>query len=134
MAYCKAQKSNPKKIGQDMRELIESPTRGYDHNYVLNEQKRNKDTGLVLAAVLTHESGRYLKVYTTLPGLQVYTGNHLKGQKTKTGHELAPWQGICLEPQFFPDSINHKHFPSTVLGPRKEWKHEIIYEFGTNKK
>ena len=59
---------------------------GYDHNWVLNK----KDKSLTLAARATdHASGRVMEVWTTEPGLQFYTGNHLSGHdKGKGGKSL----------------------------------------------
>lgn len=118
--------SKSKKLGRD----ISSSFKGYDHNYVLNIQNRDPETGLLLAAVLSHpKSGRKLNLYTTLPGIQLYTGNSLNGQETIEGHKLSSGEALCLEPQFFPNAINHKHFPSTIVSPKQNWDHYIIYEF-----
>eukprot|EP00818_Percolomonas_sp_WS_P006570 CAMPEP_0117450480 /NCGR_PEP_ID=MMETSP0759-20121206/8489_1 /TAXON_ID=63605 /ORGANISM="Percolomonas cosmopolitus, Strain WS" /LENGTH=384 /DNA_ID=CAMNT_0005243001 /DNA_START=100 /DNA_END=1251 /DNA_ORIENTATION=+ len=115
--------TEPKIIGEDMsQKLLNSSLAGYDHNFVLNQRDRDPKTGLVLAAELTHvRTRRFVKIYTTLPGLQFYTGNHLKGQRTKEGRGLMPWAGVCLEPQYFPDSVNHAHFPSTIVHAGRVW-------------
>jgi len=93
---------------------------GIDHNFVLANP--TKDTQLA-ATVFSPQSHIQLRVYTNMPGLQVYTGNHLSGQ-----HQ--PYQGLCLEPQYYPDSPNQRHFPNCFLQPGETYHHQIIYEFG----
>ncbi|MGE3610851.1 MAG: aldose epimerase family protein [Bacteriovoracaceae bacterium] len=93
---------------------------GIDHNYILNKES----PGLSLAAELSEErSGRSIKVYTTEPGLQVYTGNNLDVSI------YAKNMGICLETQHFPDSPNHPDFPSTTLMANQEFISQTIYQF-----
>ena len=64
-------------------------------------------------------SGRVMEVWSTEPGLQLYSGNHLEGKAPrdvgKGGAIYTSRTGFCLEPQHFPDSPNKPHFPSTVL-------------------
>jgi len=99
---------------------------GYDHNYVLNTNN------LELAArVKENTSGRVLEVYTTEPGLHLYTGNFIgdiTGKEKKKYHNRS---GFCLESQHFPDSPNHPHFPTTVLRPGEVFSSETIYKFFT---
>ena len=72
-----------------------------------------------------------MKVRTTEPGVQLYTGNFLDGkQKGKGGVKYAQYAGFCLETQHFPDSINQKDFPSVVLHPGKKYTHTTVYAFG----
>jgi aldose 1-epimerase len=87
---------------------------GIDHNYVL---KHRMPAYLVHAATLSDEtSGRALEVWTTEPGMQVYTGNGL-------GNAPFPrWGGIALETQHFPNSPNEPSFPSTVLRPGETFR------------
>jgi len=100
---------------------------GYDQNFVLNR----KDDDLLLAARV-HEpgSGRILEVYTTEPGVQLYTGNFLDGTITgKHGHVYNQHAALCLETQHFPDSPNHANFPSTILRPGKTFRSRTVYRF-----
>ncbi len=100
---------------------------GYDHNWVLSGW--NNRLRLV-AALYDPESGRKIKVATTEPGLQIYTGNFLAGTPTeKKGVKLKNYQGVCLETQHFPDSPNQSHFPSTVLAAGEEFRSETVYGF-----
>lgn len=93
---------------------------GYDHNYVL---KASGSPELVRAArVVEPGSGRTLDVHTTEPGMQLYTGNFLKGDARRTG--------FCLETQHFPDSPNHPDFPSTILRPGSAYRSRTAWTFG----
>ncbi|GAA1010681.1 aldose 1-epimerase [Acrocarpospora pleiomorpha] len=100
---------------------------GYDHNYVLDGH------GLEVAArVVEPDSGRVLEVITDQPGLQFYSGNFLDGTLRGTSGHLYPKRsGFALESQHFPDSPNHKNFPSTVLRPGDVYRTTTIYAFST---
>jgi len=113
------------RINQDNAQLKNG--KGYDHNWVLNR----KGPGLELAARLTDPaSGRTLEISTTEPGLQFYSGNFLDGTiRGKNGHVYALRTGLCLETQHFPDSPNHKNFPSTELRPGKSYDSKTIFTF-----
>lgn len=104
---------------------------GYDHCYVLNK----KEVGELsfAAKVIEPESGRTLEVYTTEPGVQLYTGNWLGGFEGKYGATYPERSAICLETQHFPDSPNKSHFPSVVLRPEEIYTQKCIYRFGVEK-
>ncbi len=99
---------------------------GYDHNFVIDR----KGSDPVLAVrVKEPASGRILEVYTTEPGLQVYTGNFLDGTITgKQGHVYKQRYGFCMETQHFPDSPNHPDFPTTILRPGQTYHSRTIYK------
>lgn len=103
---------------------------GYDHNFVLDRD----GPGLVHAAHVHHPaSGRTLDVYTTEPGVQLYSGNHLDGSVTgKGGVPARRHHGFCLETQHFPDSPHQPSFPSTILVPGATWRSRSTYTFGIN--
>jgi aldose 1-epimerase len=90
---------------------------GYDHCFVINEQ-RNK---LKKAAIVYDPaSGRMMEVFTTEPGLQFYTANHLDGSIIGKKGELYSYRSaFCVETQHFPDSPNQPSFPTTVLRPKE---------------
>ena len=113
------------RIDQDHAQLKNG--KGYDHNWVLNR----KGAGLALAARLTEpKSGRTLEITTTEPGIQFYTGNFLDGTiKGKGGHVYGLRSALCLETQHFPDSPNHKSFPSTELRPGKTYDSRTVFTF-----
>jgi len=101
---------------------------GYDHNWILDR----RGPGLQFAARLQHrESGRVLEVETTEPAMQFYSGNFLDGGLVGTGGALyRQGDGLCLEPQHFPDSPNRPDFPSTVLRPGEVFTSSTVYRFG----
>ncbi|MEZ5106227.1 MAG: aldose epimerase family protein [Draconibacterium sp.] len=100
---------------------------GYDFNYIINKT----DNELAFAAsAFEPESGRYMEVFTTEPGVQLYTGNHLSGQEIgKSGVGYGKRTGFCLETQHFPDSPNQPAFPSTLLNPGETYQSTTIYKF-----
>jgi aldose 1-epimerase len=101
---------------------------GYDHNFVL----RRGGTGLLSAArVVEPASGRTLDVFTTEPGLQLYSGNQLDGIAGRGGRRYGRRSGFCLETQHFPDSPNRPEFPSTILNPGEEYLSRTVFAFGT---
>ncbi len=113
------------RVNEDFEQLVFG--KGYDHNWVLNREEE----GLVLAATLyCKETGRYLEVLTTEPGIQFYCGNFLDGSLTgKSGASYPHRSGLCLETQLFPDSPNHPDFPSTVLEPGQESYSKTVFRF-----
>lgn len=100
---------------------------GYDHHFVLNDAKETP----ALAAVLREpSSGRTLRVYTTEPGMQVYTANYFDG--TIAGSHEQPYQrhgAVALETQHCPDSPNQSSFPDIALHPGEKYTSATIYEF-----
>jgi aldose 1-epimerase len=105
---------------------IDNVVGGYDHTYVLNNQSLS-----LIAELFEPESGRLMEVYTTEPGVQLYTGNFLDGSLTgKQGIVYNIHTGLCLETQHFPDSPNQPGFPSTILRPGEEYTQTTIYKFG----
>ena len=121
---------NMKRIGKDIDALTDTAALGYDHNFVLNEPE--DDTGLRLAAVLRHnQSGRILRIMTTEPGVQFYSGNFLEGKKGKGGATYAHRSALCLETQHYPDSVNQPAFPSTIVKPGEEYTSRTLYTFLT---
>lgn len=102
---------------------------GFDHNWVVN--KALNDLKLI-AQVFEEKSGRVMKVYTTKPGVQFYTGNNLNNTFVgKQGVEYSKYYGFCLETQFYPNSINQSNFPSPLLKSGSKYKHKTIYSFET---
>jgi aldose 1-epimerase len=114
-------------LGERIAELGDAQQKdGYDHNFVLN----GPEAVMRLAAEVVHPpSGRKMQVHTDQPGLQLYVGNMLRGQKGKDGATYPRRSGLCLETQHFPDSPNKPHFPSTVLRPGETYRHMCVYEF-----
>jgi aldose 1-epimerase len=121
----------PTRIGDRIEQLINTPTKGYDHNYVLNAAQENRPMRLA-AMLLDPKSGRRMRVHTTEPAVQFYSGNFLMGQTGKAGKSYPHQSAICLETQHYPDSVNHPNFPSTILAPGQEFKSKTVYQFSVN--
>jgi aldose 1-epimerase len=119
--------TTPTPIGKRIGALKEVPGGGYDHNFVL----RGGDKKLALAVrVRDPGSGRVMEMYTTQPGVQLYTGNFLDGTlKGKGGAVYKKHAGFCLEAQHFPDSVNKKEFPSVILRPGETYTQTTVYKF-----
>lgn len=100
----------PRVIGRGLeRDPLLAPQGGIDHNFLLDEGDLNAP-----AARLTHPaSGRTLTVYTSCPGVQVYCANGLEAVG-KGGVRYGRNSGVCLETQFYPDSMNHPHWPQPL--------------------
>ncbi|MDN3020454.1 aldose epimerase family protein [Streptomyces sp. S.PB5] len=120
-----------KPIGRDLR--TEHPqllaAKGYDHNWAL-------DKGITAEpehAATLHDpaSGRTLRIATSEPGLQFYSGNFLDGTLVgPNGRIYRQGDALCLETQHFPDSPNHPSFPSTVLRPGETYRTTTVHSFG----
>lgn len=120
--------TNPKPIGQDIREDFEQLKLGlgYDHNFVIDGAD---GTLREIAVVEDPKSGRKIKAFSNLPGVQFYAGNCIGEEKGKDGVLYGPRMGMCLETQYFPDSINKPEFPSVVFGPDRDYNAETVYQF-----
>ena len=106
--------------------------KGYDHNWVINQQKPGEMT--LAARVTEPTTGRTLEVRTTEPGVQFYAGNFLDGSNLgKGGKAYEHRSAFCLETQHYPDSPNQKAFPSCILKPGEKYSHVCVYKFGVQK-
>ena len=106
-------------IGQDHPQLVIG--KGYDHNYVLS--------GPVAAVVRCEATGIVLMVETDLPGMQVYTANHVTARPGKGGRVMEPRCGLCLETQLFPNAMRCYGFPSPVLHAGEHLHTETCFRF-----
>jgi aldose 1-epimerase len=70
-----------------------------------------------------------MKVFTTQPGVQFYTGNMLPGIPGKAGSVYAKHTGFCLLSQHFPDSPNHVDFPPCIFGPDRDYNEKTVFTF-----
>lgn len=106
-------------------------TRGYDHCYQLHPDHTLQHP---VARLQDDNSGRILEVYTTEPGLHIYTANGHTGSIIGKRGESYPWRGaICFETMHFADSPNQSHFPSTLLRPGETFRSTTIYKFSVEK-
>ena len=102
---------------------------GYDHAYLLLEDAR---IGCRPAAVLRSSDKRLsMQITTSMPALQLYTGQHLAGIIGRDGLPLRACAGIALEPEFLPDSPNHPEWPQPTcwLASDETYRHTIRYDF-----
>ncbi len=102
--------------------------RGYDHTWIINGRP-----GTLRHAATLYEPfiGRMLQVWTTEPGMQLYTGNFLDGTLTgKSGKLYERRSGLCLETQHYPDSPNQPSFPTTTLRRGATYRSTTVYKFG----
>lgn len=112
------------RIGADDPQLHSG---GYDHTWALD--MGGGDLGFA-ARVVEPAGGRVLEVYTTQPGLQLYSGNFLDGSiRGKRGQVYDKHAGLCLETQHFPDSPNRTEFPSVVLEPGQTYRQTTVFRF-----
>lgn len=131
----------PTCIGARLDQLGEQPP-GYDHNFVLRGDPEGwnhtevwggrPDRPAFCARVEEPHSGRVMEVWTTEPGVQLYTGNWLDGSLVgKGGWRYERHAGLCLETQHFPNAVNLPHFPGVILRPGQIYRQTTIYRFGT---
>lgn len=122
--------TKPHLIGERIAQVKGDPI-GYDHNYVVNRRK-NTDNLVYALRVREPKTGRVMKVYTTEPGIQFYTGNFLDGTlKGKGGEIYKQYYGFCVEADHFPDSIHQPNFPNTILRPGQTYHQLTIEKFST---
>lgn len=118
----------PKTIGQDIRAQEHSLRNcgGYDHNFALNGSGGVRKAAELYDAV----SGRRMLIFTDLPGIQIYSGNSFgEGVKGNGGVPLKTYHAVCMETQFYPDSVNRPEFPYENLKPGKPFRSTTIYKF-----
>jgi len=100
---------------------------GFDHCWI---RVRDRDKHGFVAELIEPESGRCMRVYTTQPGIQFYTGNFLDGTLAgKKGVRYEKHAGLCLETQHYPNSPNRIGFPSTLLQPGETYRQSTSYRF-----
>lgn len=132
---------HPRRIGARIDEADEQlrVTNGYDHCWALrpdpNRLTLDKSPAECRpdAIVYDPDTRRQMEIYTTEPGLHVYTGNGLKGNQTgKQGIAYPFRSAICFETCHFQNSPNVPRFPSTVLRPGERFQSRTVYRFSTH--
>lgn len=109
-----------KPLSQDFLQGEQRITKGYDHAFLLKDNKNP-------AAILTAPDGSLrLQVFTSQPALQVYCANFAGGNPTRLGSEYADYCGIALETQALPDTPNHPEWQqfggiSKANEPYRQW-------------
>ena len=103
-------------------------TGGYDHNFVLSDEPGMRKA----ASVYGPDTGIVMDVYTDQPGVQLYIGNFLDGTMPIKGGNGEGYQartGLCLETQYYPDSVNHPEWPQPFLKPGEKYDTATVYKF-----
>lgn len=118
----------PKVVGRDIEADNDQLklVNGYDFNYIVDDYDGKMKE---IAVLKDSASGRTMKVFTDLPGVQLYTGNWVEDAPGKEGATYQQRYGLCLETQFYPDSIHHDNFCDVVFGPKREYHTTTIYKF-----
>jgi len=98
---------------------------GYDHNWVLSNEPYRK---LTIAASLECD-GLSMACLTTKPGVQFYSGNMMQEERGKGGTLYKKRYGLCLETQYWPNSVNIPEFPAPILRPGDVYSHKTTYRF-----
>ncbi|WP_374645701.1 aldose epimerase family protein [Tabrizicola sp.] len=101
---------------------------GFDHNLCLSSPLAADGLRPCLSAT-DPASGRRLRLATSAPGLQLYTGAHFAGGPGKAGTRYPRFAGFAAETQHFPDAPNRPHFPGTVLRPGQTSTHVMRFDF-----
>ena len=113
--------TSPKPFGRDIADPLLAPTRGYDHNLVLDGAGLRR-----AAAAWCPQTGLALTLHTDAPGMQLYTANFLS-TTGKGGAAYGTHSAFCLEAQNFPDAPNHPAFPPAILRPGEVYQTETVY-------
>ncbi|MEO5984906.1 MAG: aldose epimerase family protein [Ferruginibacter sp.] len=116
------------RIGSHINEPDEQLTNGsgYDHNFVLDNPG-----GMRMVARATGDlSNIKMEVFTTEPGMQLYSGNFMNGENAIKGFlKDEKYGAFCLETQHFPDSPNQPNFPTVVLRPKEKYSSTTNFQF-----
>jgi aldose 1-epimerase len=114
------------KTRKPVKRDLEAAGGGYDHCFALDGKAGELRP---CAEVYEGTSGRTMKIYTTQPGVQFYSGNMLTGIPGKPGSVYGKHSGLCLETQHFPDSPNKSEFPDAIFGPGRDYHERAVFSF-----
>lgn len=116
----------PTRLGDRMYDPFFEPWKGIDNNWCLCAADASKE--LRHAATL-EAGGLRMECWTTMKGLQVYTGNFIERNEGKSGTMYDEKHAVCLEAQAWPDSVHHDDFPNVVLMPNEKLDETTEYRF-----
>jgi len=100
---------------------------GYDHTFVIDQYSEHNKEPILACTATDNSAGIRLKIYTTQPGVQFYTGNFLSSVHGKNGSIYNKRDAFCLETQHYPDAINQPSFPSILLKSGNLYSHTIKF-------
>lgn len=117
-----------KRIGDEIDAEYEQLTlvQGYDHNWVLNTEYGKLEK---IAQVEDEKAGRVMEVWSDLPGVQFYAGNCITPQTGKGGAHYDRRCALCLETQYFPNSVNIPEFIQPVFDAGQPYHTTTVYRF-----
>lgn len=124
--------TEPKRINTQINEKYDQLlfAGGYDHNFVIDKQKEGIEK---IAKLYDEKTNITMEVYSDTVGVQFYTGNFISGGPIGKNNTLYEDRcGVCLETQFFPDSINNENFKSPILKSGEKYNSTTIYKFLLN--
>jgi aldose 1-epimerase len=124
--------TSPKPIGRDIADIPAGPDDpgGYDLNYAVDGEP---DAMRFMARVVGPDSGRVMEIEADQPGIQFYSGNFIDGIPGKRGAVYPKNAALCLESQYYPDSINKQGragWPDVILRPGETYRHRMVHRFG----
>lgn len=117
------------RIGDDNQQLRFG--HGYDHCFVI-DKKGYKELEYA-ATCISPESGRRMDIYSTEPGMIMYTGNYLPGFEGMHGTTYPRRSAVCFETECYPDTPANLHFPSILLHKGETYSQTCIYKFSIQK-
>ncbi len=120
--------TEPRRIGDRIDDDFEQLNLGlgYDHNWVVDGAD---GTLREIARLHDPQSGRCMVTYSNLPGVQFYAGNMIQEHQGKGNATYNRRCSLCLETQYFPDSVNQPQFPSAIFGPGRPYRSTTVYRF-----
>lgn len=114
------------RINDDFEQLIYG--NGYDHTFVLNKNDENEYSYVGICE--SPKTGIKMEMFTTEPGVQLYSGNWMTGNfAAKMGRHYPRRSAVCFETQHYPDSINKPQYPSVILHPEELYESRTTYRF-----
>ena len=100
-----------KKLSFFENKEIDIKHKGFDTTYIVKKNSKN-----FIGFLKNNNSKIQISFFSNLPSVQLYTAQNLNYKK-----KLFPYQGICLETQYYPDTPNKKNFPSTLIKANKRY-------------
>lgn len=105
--------------------------KGYDHTFVFDKKEGEYAHALTCISPKTNIQ---MDIYTSEPGVQMYTGNWMSGNFTgKLGQRYPARSAVCFETQHFPDAINKPEYPSVILKVGDTFKSKTSHKFSVKK-
>jgi len=106
---------------------------GFDQCFVINYSNPAPGGLRFCARVVSPATGIVMEIHSSYPALQFYTANHdLPAVPGKSGAHYRKHGSFCLEPQFFPNSPNVAHFPSTLVRPGAVYRQVVEFRFSVS--